>query len=240
MELVDVSVGQMDADEGELRAEVSRWVDGGDRGEAIRTYVALTGCSEYRAAELADMSRAAEFREERQRQAEAEARRERAEASHWMAERATVQQYARLGVTPPSSPLEVARHHAAMMDDGPVRDASAPYGSSLNPAFFVNTSRGPVDVGFERERAHARAERSLNEAAEDALIARAKAMHEDSFMTTQISRAQSRRKAEALRAERAELEAAASRATQPTASGLGWPEYPEITRTTRDAFTAIA
>lgn len=222
-EIVDATFGTAAAGERALHAEVAGWAASEGRAEAIRWYQGLTGCSAYRAAEMADLGRAAEYHEERKRQADAEARRDALEAGAWMAERRTREQYARMGMTPPGSPWEVARHYGSLMGDEPARDASAPVGSIANPAQFVMASDGYLaDIGTPGQAdigTPGQARRSLGQAADDALIARAKAMQADGFMLVEISRAKSRRaRREMARAQHPAVSAAR------TPSGTGWPE----------------
>jgi hypothetical protein len=208
MELVDATLG---GDDQAMIAAARGWAASAARAEQISWYRNLTGCSEFRAAELADLAAGVEYREQAQREAEAERRRDVLESQNWLAERTAAEGYARAGVAPPSTPLEVARHHAAMMDDGPGRDPRLPYGSEGNPAVLVQTSHGLVDLGLQRERQHAQAQRSLTEAMEDAQIARARELSEDGFMRVQIARFHQRRAQEAVRHHQAELTKLAER-----------------------------
>ena len=77
-----------------------------------------------------------------------------------------------------------------MIDDGPGRDPGAAYGSAGAPAVFASTPGGGlVDLGYRRQQQHGQAQRSLGESLDDALIARAKAQSEDTYMRVHIARA---------------------------------------------------
>ena len=213
-ELVDLRVGPVEAGERQLESAARAWAASDDRSAQIASYMDLTGCSELRAAEMADASRGVEFREERDRQAADETRRDVLEGQNWMAARQVAMDNLRAGLPEDATPIDRARLGMIPgVSDEPSRDPRAPYGSASNPAFFVETSSGPVDIGY---RAAQDAQRSFGQSVDGARLARHREQSRDSYMLIQRSQYRSRR---AHRAAAAEMASAAERYE----TGTGWP-----------------
>ena len=86
-ELVDLRVGAVEAEGRELAAGARVWAGSAERAERIGFYQDLMGVSEYRAAELADMARGSEVKEQAGAERAGAERAEALSAQVWMAQR---------------------------------------------------------------------------------------------------------------------------------------------------------
>jgi hypothetical protein len=184
----------------------------------VQRMSALLGLPDAVCARMLDSEAREAVQEGRKREAERQAAIERGQDAAW----AHMHANAEMGLpadTPMAERLALMNPHS---DDEVTRDPRAPYGSASNPAFFVNTSSGPVDIGYQAQRARESAQRSFSESVDDALIARAHEQSRDAYMVIQRSQLQSRRKHAEMARHEAALAASAPAAR--VSSGTGWPE----------------